>query len=85
MEQLVGTSNRVLFVDLSKKTHEIIEVSDEDRTMYIGGKGLGLKLIYDRMKRLGILDRLEKNQPIKDWSTGRDGGPGKIKKDNVKV
>jgi len=38
----------------------------------------GWQLIYDRMKNLGILNRLEENESIKDWSSGRDGGPGKI-------
>src|SRR4030042_495807 len=38
----------------------------------------GWQLIYDRMKLLGLLHLLEENQPIKDWRTGRDGGPGKI-------
>jgi ferredoxin len=38
----------------------------------------GWQLIYDRMKSLGMLSALEVNQPIKDWSTARDGGPRKI-------
>jgi ferredoxin len=41
------------------------------------------QLIYDRMKLLGRLDWLEKNEPIKDWSTGRDGGPGKIVREDM--
>ena len=45
----------------------------------------GWQLIYDRMKALGMLDRLEENQPIKDWSTGRDGGPGKIVREDVRI
>jgi len=49
METIVGTSNRVLAVDLTTQEFEVIEVPDIDRKMYIGGKGLGLKLIYDRM------------------------------------
>ena len=44
----------------------------------------GWQLIYDRLKELGMLERLEENEPVKDWSTGRDGGPAKIvKKDMV--
>ena len=43
----------------------------------------GWQLIYDRMKRLGLLDRLERVQPPKDWSTGRGGGPGKIVREDV--
>ena len=38
----------------------------------------GWQLIHDRLKALGLLHLLEENQPIRDWSTGRDGGPGKI-------
>jgi ferredoxin len=43
----------------------------------------GWQLIYDRMKALGQLDRLEPVKPIKDWSTGRHGGPGKIVKEDA--
>jgi ferredoxin len=43
----------------------------------------GWQLIYDRLKTLGLLHKLEENQPIKDWSTGRDGGPGKIIREDM--
>ncbi len=43
----------------------------------------GWQLIYDRLKQLDLLHTLEKNQPIKDWSTGRDGGPGKIVREDM--
>jgi len=43
----------------------------------------GWQLIYDRMKLLGLLHLLEENQPIKDWRTGRDGGPGKIVREDM--
>ena len=43
----------------------------------------GWQLIYDRMKSLGLLSRLEENEPIRDWSTGRDGGPGKIVREDI--
>ena len=41
------------------------------------------QLIYDRMEALGRLDDLEENQPVKDWSTGRDGGPRKIIREDM--
>jgi ferredoxin len=41
------------------------------------------QLIYDRLKSLNMLSRLEENQPIADWSTGRDGGPGKIVREDM--
>jgi ferredoxin len=43
----------------------------------------GWQLIYDRMKRLGLLELLEQNEPVRDWSTGRDGGPGKIIREDM--
>lgn len=36
------------------------------------------QLIYERMEKLGRLDKLEEITPPKDWSKGRDGGPGKV-------
>jgi len=42
------------------------------------------QLIYDRMARIGQLDRLLEIEPAKDWSTSRHGGPRKIvRKDMV--
>jgi aldehyde:ferredoxin oxidoreductase len=49
MKEIVGTSNRVLEVDLTKKSFEVYTVSETERKMYLGGKGLGLKLLYDRL------------------------------------
>jgi ferredoxin len=43
----------------------------------------GWQLIYDRMKALGELDKLESVRPIKDWSSGRHGGPGTIVKEEA--
>jgi len=36
------------------------------------------QLIYDRLTRIGQLDRLLEVEPPKDWSSSRDGGPRKI-------
>jgi ferredoxin len=38
----------------------------------------GWQLIYDRAVRLGILGRFERIVPPHDWSTGLDGGPRKV-------
>lgn len=43
------------------------------------------QLIFDRMKLLGMLDRLEENEPIKDWSAGKDGGPGRIIREDMRL
>jgi ferredoxin len=41
------------------------------------------QLIYDRMEKLGLLEKLEEIQPAKDWSKGRDGGPGKVTREDA--
>ncbi len=38
----------------------------------------GWQLIYERLKELGQLDRFERPEGPRDWSTGRDGGPRKV-------
>lgn len=43
------------------------------------------QLIYDRLKTLGKLDSLAEILPPKDWSTGRDGGPRKIIREDMKL
>lgn len=40
-------------------------------------------LIYERMKKLGKLDKLMQLEPPKDWSTSRDGGPRKSVREDV--
>lgn len=49
MNEIFGTSNRVLELDLSSRNVKEFTISDEDRRMYLGGKGIGLKLLYDRL------------------------------------
>jgi ferredoxin len=45
----------------------------------------GWQLIYDRLKELGQLEKLEVVLPIKDWSTSRDGGPRKRIREDLKI
>ncbi len=49
MKQIRGTSNKILEIDLSTQSHEIYKVTPLERRHYLGAKGLGLKLLYDRM------------------------------------
>ncbi|MBU2453724.1 MAG: aldehyde ferredoxin oxidoreductase, partial [Proteobacteria bacterium] len=49
-KEIIGTLNNVLEIDLSSKTFSRVLISDSLRRMYLGGKGLGLKLLYDRLK-----------------------------------
>jgi hypothetical protein len=33
------------------------------------------QLIYDRLKALGQLDKMDEIVPVRDWSTSTSGGP----------
>ncbi|HPV41977.1 MAG TPA: aldehyde ferredoxin oxidoreductase family protein [Spirochaetota bacterium] len=47
--EIIGTSNKLLEVDLGKASFTIGDIDAKDREDYLGGKGLGLKLYYDRV------------------------------------
>ncbi len=49
-QEINGMSKKVLEIDLSNESFNISTVPDIDIKRYLGGKGLGLKMIYDRMK-----------------------------------
>jgi aldehyde:ferredoxin oxidoreductase len=50
MDEIRGTSDRILEIDLSAKKFKVTKIEKRDRSMYLGGKGLALKLLYDRME-----------------------------------
>lgn len=43
------------------------------------------QLIYDRLKRLNQLEKLEEIFPVKDWSPAGHGGPRKVVRDDLRV
>ena len=51
MKTIVGTSNRILEINLTTGNVNAFQVDAEDRRRFLGAKGLGLKLLYDRMDR----------------------------------
>ena len=50
MQELTGPNNKILEVDLTSRMFTVIEISSEDRRLYLGGKGLGMKILFNRMK-----------------------------------
>ncbi len=50
MREVIGTNNRILEIDLTAKKFLESSVNTKDRDMYWGGKGLALKLLYDRLE-----------------------------------
>ena len=49
MKDLIGAGNRILEVDLTVRAFTVSEVSERDRLDFLGAKGLGLKLLFDRL------------------------------------
>jgi len=45
----------------------------------------GWQLIYERMKRIGCLEKLTELEDVRDWSTSRDGGPRVMRRNDVFV
>lgn len=43
------------------------------------------QLIYDRLERIGQLERLLEVEPLKDWSTSHHGGPRTISREDVRL
>jgi aldehyde:ferredoxin oxidoreductase len=50
INKIIGSSNRILEVDLNSEQVKEFQVTDHERRMYLGAKGLGLKLLFERMQ-----------------------------------
>lgn len=50
INKIVGASNRILEIDLKSEQVKELQVPDNDRRLYLGGKGLGLKLLFERLQ-----------------------------------
>ena len=48
-QKIIGTTNRALEINLSDRSIRHFSIDWEDRRKYLGGKGLGLKYLFDRM------------------------------------
>ena len=50
MKEIRGNNHLILEIDLTSKSVQKISVNSRDMLLYLGGKGLALKLLYDRLK-----------------------------------
>ncbi len=65
MKEIIGVTNKLLTVDLSQKSWKIVKIDSSDREMYLGGKGLGLKIYYDMFSnRLDDVEPLGEENPL---------------------
>ncbi len=49
MQKVVGTPNRILEIDLTLQTNRVFEITAQERKLYLGGKGLALSLLAERL------------------------------------
>jgi aldehyde:ferredoxin oxidoreductase len=47
---MYGYCGKMLFVDLTKKKYEVIELTEDVAKRFIGGYGIGAKFLFERMK-----------------------------------
>jgi len=59
-----GYTGRVLLVDLSNKTIKTIEFSESTLKMFLGGSGLGAKILYDMLREPEKVDPLSPQNPL---------------------
>ncbi|MBW2317042.1 MAG: aldehyde ferredoxin oxidoreductase, partial [Deltaproteobacteria bacterium] len=57
-----GYAGRILEVDLSTRTHKFVPLDEDTARLYIGGKGYGTRLLYDRTEA-GV-DALGPDNPL---------------------
>lgn len=44
-----GYKGKLLYINLSEKTFETRELEEQDAKMFLGGSGLGAKILFDNM------------------------------------
>lgn len=49
MKEIIGSNQRGIEINLSTQERTIFPISNQDRIEYLGGKGLGIKLLYERL------------------------------------
>ncbi len=49
MKEIAGTSNKYLEINLTTKSYSTFCITENDLKNYIGGKGIGLKLLYEKL------------------------------------
>ncbi|MEN6423696.1 MAG: aldehyde ferredoxin oxidoreductase family protein [Smithella sp.] len=50
MKEILGTSNKYLDINLTDKSWKVHQATQDDLKNYLGGKGIGIKIFYDRLK-----------------------------------
>ncbi len=65
MTEITGSTNKLLTINVSQQSWEVKRIEEKNRTSYLGGKGLGLKIYYDTLRdHLADIDPLGKENPL---------------------
>ncbi|MRR16732.1 MAG: aldehyde ferredoxin oxidoreductase [Deltaproteobacteria bacterium] len=59
MKEILGTSNKYLDINLTDRVWRVHQASPEDLKNFLGGKGMGIKIFYERLK-----DKLPEVDPL---------------------
>jgi len=54
MTKLFGYYGKILEVDLTKEKISVLPLSEEDAYKFIGGRGLEVKILWDKIKKPGL-------------------------------
>jgi aldehyde:ferredoxin oxidoreductase len=49
-----GYYGKILNIDLSTGKSEAVAIPREDLDLFVGGQGLGMKILWDRLKKPGV-------------------------------
>ncbi|QXE89607.1 aldehyde ferredoxin oxidoreductase family protein [Geomonas subterranea] len=63
MSGKAGYHGRILEIDLSSGKSRTVAIPSEDLDKFVGGQGLGMKLLWDRLKKPGV-DALSPENPL---------------------
>ena len=59
MKEILGTSNKYLDINLTDRTWKVHQATQDDLKKFLGGKGMGIKIYFDRLK-----NRLKEVDPL---------------------
>lgn len=69
-----GYTGRILEIDLNQRSHKISDTNMKDAEQYLGGRGLGVKTVWDRLPNAG-LDPLSPANLLTFWPGPLSGLP----------
>ena len=74
MDAIGGYKGKLLYVDLSKRTFETRDLKEQDARMFLGGSGLGSKILFDEMDLM-----LDPYYDIRGWDQNGIPTAGKLR------